>query len=387
MNTKLKPQPATLDPQEEAIRSLYLESLHLVERLHRRLLDVIKDEFERALAKCDVILGPTSPIPAFEIGGMKDPLSMYLCDVYTVNTNIAGIPGISFNAGWAEEGGRRLPIGLQLVGPMFGDALVLRLATPAGAPLIRVVQPNIGQDEKYSAELEQVHFRTLATLSGKPRPAPRQTPKAGRALQGLIKELDGKFGRGATALEPRWREIVGDRLARVTRPQKLTRGRGGAGGTLELRVAGPAALLVQHQSEDILARVNLFLGAGTVDRLRIAQGPVAPLKEAAARPKRSAKPPPLPAGGGGGASCSGRNCPPRVWPADLVETAGTARQPRPSVALKLRCHRLAAPAQRPGPDRGKSRQTAHHRPETSRHSPAARPASWKRRYRPADRRR
>ena len=45
--------------------------------------------------------------------------------------------------------------------------------TPAGAPLIRVVQPNIGQDEKYSAELEQAHFRTLATLSGKPRPAPR----------------------------------------------------------------------------------------------------------------------------------------------------------------------------------------------------------------------
>ena len=47
MNTKMKPQPATLDPQEGAIRNLYLESLHLVERLHRRLLDVIKDEFDR----------------------------------------------------------------------------------------------------------------------------------------------------------------------------------------------------------------------------------------------------------------------------------------------------------------------------------------------------
>jgi hypothetical protein len=118
------------------------------------------------------------------------------------------------------------------------------------------------------------------------RPVPRPTPKAGRALQGLIKELDGKFGRGATALEPRWREIVGERLARVTRPQKLTKGRGGAGGTLELRVAGPAALLVQHQSEDILARVNLFLGAGSVDRLRIAQGPVKPPPDLAAAPKR-----------------------------------------------------------------------------------------------------
>jgi hypothetical protein len=125
------------------------------------------------------------------------------------------------------------------------------------------------------------------------RPAPRPAPRAGKALTPLIKKLDEKFGRGAGALEPRWREIVGDRLARVTRPQKLTKGKAGQPGVLELRVAGAAALLVQHQSEDILARVNLFLGAGSVDRLRIAQGPVKPLTEAAARPKRAAKPPPL----------------------------------------------------------------------------------------------
>ncbi len=94
---------------------------------------------------------------------------------------------------------------------------------------------------------------------------PRPAPPAGRSLAPLIRELDEKFGRGAGALEPRWREIVGDQLARVTRPQKLTKGRAGSGGTLELRVAGPAALLVQHQSADILARVNLFLGAGAVE--------------------------------------------------------------------------------------------------------------------------
>jgi len=127
------------------------------------------------------------------------------------------------------------------------------------------------------------------------RPLPRPAPKAGRALQKLIKDLDAKFGRGAGALEPRWREIVGDRLARVTRPQKLTKGRGGAGGVLELRVAGAAALLVQHQSEDILQRVNLFLGTGAVDRLRIAQGPIKPLSDAPARPARRSAPPPLPA--------------------------------------------------------------------------------------------
>lgn len=116
---------------------------------------------------------------------------------------------------------------------------------------------------------------------------PRPAPPAGRSLAPFIKELDAKFGRGAGALEPRWREIVGDQLARVTRPQKLTRGRAGpngerTGGTLELRVAGPAALLVQHQSADILARVNLFLGEGAVDKLRIAQGPVKPLPAPAA---------------------------------------------------------------------------------------------------------
>jgi hypothetical protein len=127
------------------------------------------------------------------------------------------------------------------------------------------------------------------------RPLPRPAPRAGRALQGLIKELDAKFGRGASALEPRWREIVGERLARVTRPQKLSKGRGGSGGVLELRVAGPAALLVQHQSEDIIQRVNLFLGAGSVDRLRIAQGPVKPLPDAAAPAKRRPVATPLPA--------------------------------------------------------------------------------------------
>ncbi|MFC5345880.1 DUF721 domain-containing protein [Brevundimonas staleyi] len=117
------------------------------------------------------------------------------------------------------------------------------------------------------------------------RPVPRPAPKAGRSLAPFIKDLDERFGRGAGALEPRWREIVGDQLARVTRPQKLTKGRAGSGGTLELRVAGPAALLVQHQSADILARVNLFLGPGAVDRLRIAQGPVQPLPQMAASKK------------------------------------------------------------------------------------------------------
>lgn len=130
----------------------------------------------------------------------------------------------------------------------------------------------------------------------KTRPLPRSAPRVGRALEKLVRTLDDRYGRGAEALETRWTEIVGDRLAAVTRPQKLTRPRKGpdgqsAGATLELRVAGPAALLVQHQSEDILERVNLFLGQGSVARLRIAQGPIGP--RASRTPAPKAAPPPV----------------------------------------------------------------------------------------------
>jgi aspartyl-tRNA(Asn)/glutamyl-tRNA(Gln) amidotransferase subunit A len=53
---------------------------------------------------------------------------MYLCDVYTVNTNIAGIPGISFHAGFADEGSSRLPVGLQLQAPAFAEEKLLTIA-------------------------------------------------------------------------------------------------------------------------------------------------------------------------------------------------------------------------------------------------------------------
>lgn len=106
------------------------------------------------------------------------------------------------------------------------------------------------------------------------RPLPRPAPKAGRSMAKLIKGLDEKFGQGTGALSARWREIVGQTLARRTEPSKLTKPRAGGGAILEIRVDGPAASLIQHQSGEILQRVNLFLGAGAVERLRIVQGPV-----------------------------------------------------------------------------------------------------------------
>jgi len=103
---------------------------------------------------------------------------------------------------------------------------------------------------------------------------PRPPPPAGRPLAPLIKSLDERFGRGPDVLRARWREIVGEALALRTEPVKLSKPRNGGGGVLELKVDGPAAALIQHQAPDILARVNLFLGAGAVARLRVVQGPI-----------------------------------------------------------------------------------------------------------------
>ena len=86
----------------------------------------IKQDFDRAFEQCDVIVGPTSPTPAFPVGAKaSDPLAMYLCDVYTVATNLAGLPGISIPCGLTGSG---LPIGLQIQGRVLDDLAVLRAA-------------------------------------------------------------------------------------------------------------------------------------------------------------------------------------------------------------------------------------------------------------------
>jgi hypothetical protein len=121
------------------------------------------------------------------------------------------------------------------------------------------------------------------------RPARKAPPTIGRSLTPFIKSLDARFGQGAGGLKARWREIVGETLAKRSEPAKLVKGRAGAGAVLEIKVEGPMATLVQHQSADILARVNLFLGEGAVERLRIVQGPVVAVRgaEAAAKPRRA----------------------------------------------------------------------------------------------------
>jgi len=97
---------------------------------YRRALQarrLIAEEYDRAFERCDVLLGPTAPTPAFELGGRTDPLSMYLCDVYTVNAAIAGICGISIPAG-RDESRRPLPLAVQLQAPAFEERRLLRAA-------------------------------------------------------------------------------------------------------------------------------------------------------------------------------------------------------------------------------------------------------------------
>jgi len=89
---------------------------------------LIKRDFDQAFEKCDAILCPTSPTPAFRAGEKTgDPLQMYLCDVFTVTCNIAGIAGLSMPCGFTA-GPQPLPIGLQLLGPTFGEEKLLRIA-------------------------------------------------------------------------------------------------------------------------------------------------------------------------------------------------------------------------------------------------------------------
>jgi len=120
--------------QRRIMLGTYALSSGYYDAYYNRALKVrrlIKNDFDRAFAQCDAILCPTTPTPAFKLGEKSDnPLQMYLCDIYTVNVNLAGIAAVSFPAGFTEPSptAPALPIGLQLIGPAFADANLLSIA-------------------------------------------------------------------------------------------------------------------------------------------------------------------------------------------------------------------------------------------------------------------
>jgi aspartyl-tRNA(Asn)/glutamyl-tRNA(Gln) amidotransferase subunit A len=92
----------------------------------QKLRKEIKREFEETFEKYDLILSPTSPVLPFLSGEKSEnPMEMYLADIYTVNINLAGVPAISLPCGFSKDG---LPIGLQIIGPHFGEKKILKAA-------------------------------------------------------------------------------------------------------------------------------------------------------------------------------------------------------------------------------------------------------------------
>jgi len=101
----------------------YYDAYYLQAQKVRRL---IAQDFARAFERCDVILGPTAPTTAYEIGAKaEDPVQMYLGDIFTIPAPLAGLPALSVPCGFDEKG---LPVGLQLMGPAFSEARLLGVA-------------------------------------------------------------------------------------------------------------------------------------------------------------------------------------------------------------------------------------------------------------------
>jgi aspartyl-tRNA(Asn)/glutamyl-tRNA(Gln) amidotransferase subunit A len=91
----------------------------------QKVRQLINRDFERAFGEVDVLMGPTTPTPAFALGSKtSDPITMYLNDIYTIGANLAGLPAMSIPCGFVGK----LPVGLQIVGPHFGEEKILGAA-------------------------------------------------------------------------------------------------------------------------------------------------------------------------------------------------------------------------------------------------------------------
>jgi len=105
-----------------ALSAGYYEAYYLRAQKIRTL---IKQDFERAFKKVDVLMTPVAPTPAFKLGEkMMDPLSMYLTDIYMAAVSLAGLPGISVPCGKVDN----LPVGLQIIGKNFEDNKIIKIA-------------------------------------------------------------------------------------------------------------------------------------------------------------------------------------------------------------------------------------------------------------------
>jgi aspartyl-tRNA(Asn)/glutamyl-tRNA(Gln) amidotransferase subunit A len=114
------------------LSSGYYDAYYLTAQKVRQMM--IK-EFSEAFSKVDTIFMPTAPTPAFRKGELlDDPIQMYMADVFTLPINMAGLPGLSMNAGYSDSG---LPLGVQIIGPRWGEMELLSTAA--------VLEKNLGR--------------------------------------------------------------------------------------------------------------------------------------------------------------------------------------------------------------------------------------------------
>ena len=104
-----------------ALSAGYYDAYYLKAQKVRQL---ISEDFKKTFKDVDVIMSPVSPSAAFDLGSVKDPVSMYLADIYTLSVNLAGLPGMSIPAGFSDN----LPVGLQLIGNHWSEELLLNTA-------------------------------------------------------------------------------------------------------------------------------------------------------------------------------------------------------------------------------------------------------------------
>ena len=123
-----------------ALSAGYYDAFYLKASKVRTL---IRRDFAHAFEQCDVLVVPTAPSPAFALGAVKDPLSMYQLDIFTLPPSLAGVPAINTPVGLSSEG---LPIGVQLVGPHFAEARLVRTAHALEQALGWKVQPQLPGD-------------------------------------------------------------------------------------------------------------------------------------------------------------------------------------------------------------------------------------------------
>ncbi len=112
--------------QRRIIIGTYVLSAGYYDAYYRKAAQVrrlLRQDFETAFSQCDVIAGPVCPTTAFKVGEKADPLQMYLMDIFTISASLAGLPGLSLPVGLGGE--TKMPVGLQLIGPSFGEEAVL----------------------------------------------------------------------------------------------------------------------------------------------------------------------------------------------------------------------------------------------------------------------